>query len=101
MLMTKYIYLVHRGQDGYLHTVVTRLSDGVQKYFFQCGGTKTGMESFLESMTDELVEGYFPKAGKKGGDVDNWAFIGHNPDRAVAEELARIDLTHSVVSRKI
>ena len=102
MLMTKYIFLVHKGQDGYHHTVVTRVVDGAQKYFFQCGGSVEGITAFMESMTDELVEGYFPKPGKRGGStVDNWAFIGPNPDRAVAEELARqalipaqIKLTH-------
>lgn len=96
MLMTKYIYLVHQGKDGYFHTVVTRLSDGVQKYFFQCGGSKEGLERFMESMTDELAEGYFPRIDKKGkvvGGFDNWLYLGENPDRAVAEEQARIDLT--------
>jgi len=103
-MMEKYIYLVHQGQDGYLHTVITRLDDGVQKYFFQCGGSKAGLEVFLSSMTDELCEGYFPRADKKGktiGAVDNWRYLGENPCRAVAEELARIDLTHALVSRKI
>jgi hypothetical protein len=55
-------------------------------------------------MTDELCEGYFPRADKKGktiGAVDNWRYLGENPCRAVAEELARIDLTHALVSRKI
>lgn len=93
MLMTKYIFLVHKGKDGYHHTVVTRVIDGAQKYFFQCGGSVEGITAFMESMTDELVEGYFPKPGKRGGSpVDNWAFVGPNPDRAVAEELARIAL---------
>lgn len=93
MLMKKHIFLVHRGQDGYHHIVVTRVIDGAQKYFFQCGGTVEGITRFFESMTDELAEGYFPKPGKHGkSEVDNWAFLGHNPDRAVAEELARVDL---------
>lgn len=97
MLMTKYIFLVHTGQDGYCHTVVTRLHDGVQKYFYQCGGSAEGVTKFMQSMTDELIEGYFPRVDKKGkmvGGVDNWAYLGANPDRAVAEQLARIDLCH-------
>lgn len=89
MLMTKYKFLTlyHNGN----HLVVTRLVDGAQKYFFQAGEDKTaGITMFMESMTDELVEGYFPKPGKRGGDpVDNWAFLGHNPGRAIAEQKAR------------
>lgn len=100
MLMTKYIYLVHTDERGYLHTVVTRLSDGAQKYFFQAHGSQAGVESFMNSMTDELVEGYFPKPNKRGGGppVDNWAFLGDNPARAVAEEQARIDFTRAKLS---
>lgn len=89
MLMTKYIYFVHQGDNGYFHIIITRLSDGVQKYFFTCNGSKAGHEKFLSSMTDELTEGYFPKPGKRGLGVDNWAFLGINPDRAIAENLAR------------
>lgn len=97
MLMTKYIFLVHKGQDGYHHIVVTRTVDGVQKYFFQCGGSVEGLTRFFESMTDELAEGYFPRVDRKGkavGEVDNWLYLGPNPDRTEAERLARIDLTH-------
>jgi hypothetical protein len=103
-MMEKHIYLVHQGQDGYLHTVVTRLEDGVQKYFFQCGGTKAGVEYFLSHMTDELAQGYFPRvdrSGKTVGGVDNWLYLGPNPDRAEAERLARIDLTHAKLCRTI
>lgn len=93
MLMTKYAFFVHQGSDGHLHSHVVRLSDGVKKYFFQCSGTKEGLERFFSSMTDELIEGYFPKPNKKGGSiVDNWAFLGSNPDRVIAEELAFINL---------
>jgi len=95
--MTKYIFLVHKGEDGYHHSVVTRVSDGVTKYFFQCGGSVEGLNRFFESMTDELIDSYFPRVDKKGksiGGVDNWLYLGDNPDRLVAEELARIDLTH-------
>jgi hypothetical protein len=67
----------------------------VQKYFFQCGGSVEGLTRFFESMTDELAESYFPRVDKKGkvvGGVDCWLYLGENPDRAVAEELARADL---------
>jgi len=104
MLMTKYIYLVHVGEDGYLHSIVTRLDDGAQKYFYQCGGSKEGLERFFDSMTDELIESYFPRIDKKGkqiGGVDNWLYLGANPDRAEVERLARIDLTHARISRNI
>lgn len=99
--MTKYIFFVHKDEQGYLHTVVTRLSDGLQKYFFQTYGSKEGMIKFLESMTDELVEGYFPNSRKKGtSSADNWAFLGENSGRTITEELARIELTaeHPFVS---
>lgn len=90
MLMLKYTYFVYEGKKG-MHIVVTRLSDGVQKYFFQCA-KGPGVAKFMESMTGELTEGYFPKPDKKGRPhVDNWAFLGHDPDRAIAEELARED----------
>lgn len=89
--MTKYIYFVHKGEDGYHHSVVTRLSDGAQKYFFQCGGSVEGLTRFFESMTDDLIESYFPRVDKKGkvvGGVDNWLYLGDNPDRTVTEKLA-------------
>lgn len=89
MLMTEYKFLVlyHNGN----HLVVTRLKDGAQKYFFQAGEDKTaGITTFMESMTDELIEGYYPKPNRKGMlSVDNWAFLGHNPGRLLAEQKAR------------
>ena len=102
--MTKYIFLVHKGQDSYHHSVVTRLEDGVQKYFFQCGGSVEGLEYFFSHMTDELAEGYFPRVDKKGkmvGTVDNWLYLGPNPDRTEAERLARVDLTHHTLKHTI
>ena len=101
--MTKFIFTVHQGQDGSLHTVVTRVSDQAQKYFYQANGTVVGITKFMESMTDELIEGYFPKPGKNGkSSVDNWIFLGPNPERAIAEEKARgVDLTHAVIARKV
>ena len=101
MLMTKYVFTVMKGSDGYHHSVITRLADGAQKYFFQCGGSVEGLTWFFKSMTDELVEGYFPKPGRRGGSpVDNWAFIGHNPDRAVVEAQGQMDAVHKKLSAK-
>lgn len=87
--MTKYKFLVFYHQGN--HLVVTRLDDGAQKYFFQAGTDNTaGLSYFMESMTDELIEGYFPKPGKRGGSpVDNWAFLGDNPGRLITEQKAR------------
>lgn len=93
MLMTKYIFYVRKGTDGYHHSVVTRLSDGAQKYFFQCGGSVEGLTQFFESMTDELIESYFPRVDKKGkvvGAVDNWLYLGYNINRQVAEAMAEV-----------
>lgn len=104
MLMTKYIFIVQRGLDGYLHTVVTRLDDGKQKYFFQCGGSVEGLTNHLNSMTDDLMESNFPRADKKGkviGDIDNWKYLGVNPGRVSTEAQARMDLTHARLSRNI
>ena len=97
MLMTKFVFTVHQAQNGNLHTVVSRLADGAQKYFFQASGTAEGVTKFMMSMTDELTEGYFPKPGKNGkSTVDNWAFLGPNPDRAVVEEQARANVARQV-----
>jgi hypothetical protein len=101
MLMTKHIFFVHTGRDNYHHIIVTRLCDGVQKYFFQCNGSQLGIEKFLSSMTDELTEGYFPRAGKKGADTDNWKFLGDNPNRLDAEHLARLNLNRRCLFNEI
>ena len=96
MPMTKYIYLVHKGQDGYHHSVVTRVADGATKYFYQCGGSVEGLTFFFEHMTDELAESYFPRVDKKGkvvGGVDCWLYLGENPDRIEAERLAADQFT--------
>ena len=98
MLMTKFIFLVHRGENNQYHTVVTRLSDGAQKYFFQCGGTLEGKIEFMNSMTDELCEGYWPK---KASGVDNWLFRGYGVDRCVAEILADADFCRSNLLKQI
>jgi hypothetical protein len=104
-LSTRFTFYVHTDARGYLHLVVTRLTDGATKYFFQAHGTAEGMTYFMCSMTDELIDGYYPKAGKKGSEVDNWAFLGDNPGRAEAEakaaNLAGPDLTHYRLTHKI
>jgi hypothetical protein len=92
--MVEFTFYVHEGTKG-SHIVVTRLKDGKQKYFFQTGKGH-GISKFMESMTDELCEGYWPKPKKKKDsdileekpEVDNWAFLGHDPDRAIAVDLA-------------
>ena len=63
-LMTKYDFEVTADSDGYLHIVVTRLSDGARKVFFQAHGNVESMTYFMNSITDELAEGYFPKPRK-------------------------------------
>ncbi len=97
MLMTEFTFLVHEGRRG-SHIVVTRLSDGKQKYFFQTQ-KGPGIAKFMESMTDELCEGYWPKPKKKkAGDtseekpeVDNWEFLGPDYDRTYTECLASFE----------
>lgn len=65
MLMTKYTYIVEVKPDG-AYTTVTRISDGATKTFFNAGHkTDVGMIHLMESITDELAEGYFPKPRKK------------------------------------
>ena len=98
--MTKYDYLVHEGSRG-SHIVVTRLFDGAQKYFFQTG-KGPGVAKFLDSMTDELTDGYFPKPDKKGRlEVDNWAFLGFDIDRHVAHALATVQYGIFLYAKKI
>ena len=100
--MTKFIFLIHKGNNGY-HTVVTRLADGKQKYFYQAGAhSERGLNEFMESMTDELVDGYFPKPDKKGRpDVDNWAYLKFDIDRHVAQARAEIAFNLSLEVAKV
>jgi hypothetical protein len=66
MLMTKFTYTVELKEDG-LHTIVTRLSDSDQKHFFQCvHRNKAALEKFMDSITDDLAEGYWPRERTKG-----------------------------------
>jgi hypothetical protein len=67
MLMTKFSYVVDI-KDGVAYTTVTRLADGAVKKFSQAGMSedrRARFESFMDSITDELAEGYFPKPRKK------------------------------------
>jgi hypothetical protein len=63
-LMTKFDYEVTTDVDGYLHIEVTRLSDSAKKKFFQAHGDVESMTRFMNSITDDLAEGYFPKPRK-------------------------------------
>lgn len=64
-LMTKYSYVVEDKEDG-CHITVTRLLDGVVRAFrLASGRDKTVMENFMDNITDEQAEGYFPKERKK------------------------------------
>lgn len=85
--MTKFSYFVYEGNTA-AHLIVTRLADGKQKYFYSAR-KGPGIAQFMDTMTDELIDGYYPKPNKQGkSDVDNWAFLGDNPDRLIAESLA-------------
>ncbi len=88
MLMTKFVYVVHTDCDGYHHIAVNRITDGAQKYFFQCCGSTEGICSFMNSLTDELCEGYWPK---KASGVDNWIYRGYNFGRYYVETTAAIE----------
>lgn len=64
MLMTKFTYKVEIKEDVG-HITVTRLSDGDEKYFLVAGHTETTkLESFMDSITDDLAEGYWPRERK-------------------------------------
>ena len=63
-LMTMYEFSVTEDEKKHIHLLVTRLSDNVTKYFYQASGTVEGMVCFMNSITDELAEGYFPKPRK-------------------------------------
>ena len=65
MLMTQFSYKVEIKDDG-AHTTVTRLADGATKTFFNAGHkTPDGLVWLMESITDDLAEGYFPKPREK------------------------------------
>jgi hypothetical protein len=86
-LSSKYIFLVHIANSG-AHSIITRISDGTQKYFFQAGMKDTsGLEGFFNGMTDDLLDGYFTKP-RHGEVVDNWKYLGENKDRYIASRLA-------------
>ena len=64
--MTKFKYQVDIRDDG-AYTTVTKLADGATRVFFQAGVKESGKasyEAFMNSITDDLAEGYFPKPRK-------------------------------------
>ena len=67
MLMTKYSFL-NELKGTILYTTVTRKTDGAQKIFSKAGvydeGTIESMDRFMNSITDDLADGYFPKERK-------------------------------------
>ena len=64
-LLTKFDYKVDIKEDG-VYTTVTRLADDATKVFYNAGHkTSAGIIKFMESITDELAESYFPKPRKK------------------------------------
>lgn len=96
--MKKFIFTVVEDSAGY-HSVITRVKDGLQKYFFQCSGAVEGISKFYSSMTDEQAEGYFPKPGKQtANQVDNYVFLGYNEGRDKALALASEQLVPAQMS---
>lgn len=63
-LMTKFDFTVTQDDKG-IHTTVTRHFDNAVKKFSQVHGTLEGMTEFMNSITDDLAEGYFPKPRKQ------------------------------------
>lgn len=62
MLMTKFSYEVEIREDGAYITIV-RLADEAEKVFFLAGHkSDIHLRRFMESITDDLAESYFPKA---------------------------------------
>jgi len=65
MLMTKYTYTVEI-KDGGVQTTVTRLADSATKSFFNAGHYRVeDMSKFMDSITDDLADGYFPREKNK------------------------------------
>ena len=65
MLATKFSYTTVQVGNGYSATI-TRLSDGATKVFTQASSnTLDRVNSFFDSLTDDLFEGHFPKQRKK------------------------------------
>lgn len=69
MLATKFTYTVTlRPDDGGGDIVVTRLSDGATKHFWLAYLRQTeSVEFFMSTLTDDLMESYFPKERKQKG----------------------------------
>lgn len=66
MLMTKFTYSVSPTETG-SEIVVTRLEDNAVKKFHITGNFNDDnrLGNFMDSITDDLAEGYFPKEHKK------------------------------------
>jgi hypothetical protein len=66
MLATRFTYTVTLRPDGNGgDLVVTRTADGAEKRFWMAYLRDTsGIEFFMSTMTDDLLDGYFPKPRK-------------------------------------
>lgn len=68
MLLTKYGYATFQAPEG-LYITVLRFEDSATKAFFQANvktpEARASFCSFMDSITDELAEGYFPREKKK------------------------------------
>lgn len=66
-LMTKFDYKVEEKPEG-CYITVTRLADSAVKIFYLAyahgAGAVSSLCYFMDSITDELAEGYFPKPRK-------------------------------------
>jgi hypothetical protein len=64
-LSTNYDFTYDVKPEG-LYTTVTRKSDGATKTFFNASHKDDkAMRQFMASMTDELLDGYWPRPRKK------------------------------------
>ena len=63
--MTKFDFTVLEDKEGKIHIKVVRLFDMAEKKFTQQYGTFDGVCEFMNSITDDLAESYFPKPRKK------------------------------------
>lgn len=90
--MTKFKYSIRFGTNGLgtngAYVVVLRLIDNKVKTFFMAGDhSKPDLERFMDSITDDLADGYFPKKG--ASEVDSLAYQKFSEDRHLAELSCR------------
>jgi hypothetical protein len=64
MLAEHYSYTITQ-QDRALTIVLTKLSDGRTKTFFQAAGSLEGMTCHMNSLTDDNCDSFFPAERKK------------------------------------